>query len=1266
MRLITTNDIETWGNTIDCQYNLPHLIRKLIIATIDVGNIKCISFPYGDDIQTGGYDGELTSISENIFVPLGESVWEFGTTNNKKGKADEDYQKRKENPLGKIPNETTYININAKKYRDKKKWCDEKRSEGFWKDVKFYDAIDIDQWLELAPSVEIWFAEKLRKPTFGIYSALDYWNTWSNNGKIKVVPQIIAGNSRSNEIQKVKDFFDNNDGVLYLKSITIDEAIAFPLAIIEQMGERDKDVLHDRTIIIDNKDSFSRIIQYNFKLTIIVKFNIGNIEINNAVLKGHKLIIPLSPSDEVTTGVIQLPIVSNDDFENGLLSMGINREQSRLLTSSSGRNISVLRRSLEIDTMLPKWITKVNPLDIIPMLVVNQFSENYEGDKQIIQSISSKSYAEYEKFLFFLLNQEDTPIYHLNGVWKLISPTDVWLHAAKYITKDDFDTISKIAIDVLTEINYKYTIPLEQRGSIFQTPSNRPNYSSKIKKGISETLNILAVFGNKYGVTAVSSDYFVDKVINEVLNKSLVVWRSLNENLMALAEASPTIFLNNLERIIKDKSITDFFEEEVGLLHNSNDLPYVLWSLDVIGWMPENLMRVSTALCDLIILTPKKLPTTNSPYDSLKSIFRTWYPQTNANAEDRKTILGILIKKYPDIIFNIMVGMVSSKNGTAMHIPRPKMRMFSELREIRVMTNEIIYMLNFYIDMILEKSKNDFSKAFILIDLLDDVDWHRINEVLEVIETLDLNDIEKRNEIYQKFRQFIGRHRSYPDANWSLPIDILNKIEEIANKFKTEDIILNGLFLFDDQAPIFIEGKEDEDWQKRHQMISDKRVEFVKEIILKYGLEKVFELARNSEHPYLFGNALAVLDNLETDNRLKVYEKIGSEDNREILLAIEFIRVSEIKSSQAEQLVVLEKLIENGLSKDGIVRFYNSLNSSINLWKYLEEKDNEIESLYWKSIIRELYINNKVELLFAVKKLNIFNKHIVLLNTLGMGLFQQEVKKDLTSDEVLKILEEIDLSSIDDNAQFDQNHFNYIMKFLYGRDDYDEERGAKVEMKFFFTFSGHYSVTPKNLFKVMSKKPQEYFDFLTWFYLPEDEELAEKELQEREKQENSKLFYEFKYNVFDKFNLIPSMQEDGSLDEKVLTDWINKVRDLAQEKSKLKSADNCIGKMLAKYPISLQEKKGFPKAIYNIIEAINTHEIKLAFDVQLSNNMSFTSRGAYEGGNIERFRAEYFNFLFEQTKITHPNVSLIFKNKRDEYLKDSYWEDENALLRSLN
>lgn len=70
MRFINTIDIENWANTIDCKYNLPHLIRKLILASINNDNIKNIHFPYREDVQTGGFDGELITESENMFVPL--------------------------------------------------------------------------------------------------------------------------------------------------------------------------------------------------------------------------------------------------------------------------------------------------------------------------------------------------------------------------------------------------------------------------------------------------------------------------------------------------------------------------------------------------------------------------------------------------------------------------------------------------------------------------------------------------------------------------------------------------------------------------------------------------------------------------------------------------------------------------------------------------------------------------------------------------------------------------------------------------------------------------------------------------------------------------------------------------------------------------------------------------------------------------------------------------------------------------------------------
>jgi hypothetical protein len=73
MRYLNTNDIEMWSNSVDCQYHLPHLIRKLILATADQTKIRSIQFPYGEDVQVGGYDGDFQQ-KLVIFLFLMEKV----------------------------------------------------------------------------------------------------------------------------------------------------------------------------------------------------------------------------------------------------------------------------------------------------------------------------------------------------------------------------------------------------------------------------------------------------------------------------------------------------------------------------------------------------------------------------------------------------------------------------------------------------------------------------------------------------------------------------------------------------------------------------------------------------------------------------------------------------------------------------------------------------------------------------------------------------------------------------------------------------------------------------------------------------------------------------------------------------------------------------------------------------------------------------------------------------------------------------------------
>lgn len=1265
MRFINTNDIEAWANLVECKYHLPHLVRKLILATTDNLAIKNLNFPYGEDVQTGGYDGELSSDAENMFVPLGESVWEFGTTNNKKGKADEDYSKRKLDPLDKIPDETTYININAKKYRDKGKWAKEKNKEGFWKDVRYIDAIDIEQWLELAPSVELWLAEILKKPTLGIYTPDAYWKIWSEGATFKIVPDILLGESRKDQIENVKTFFKSTDSKLYIKSVTTDEAVAFPLAILMLTDE----ISRENVVVIDNIESFNRFSKASQPLIIIAKFKIENIDLREAMQSGHKIIIPISLAGEAySTKIIELPIVSRISFEDSLEKMGIDSEQARLLTSNSGRNISVLKRILGIDSdTKPQYLDSVDIRDLIPILLINRFDENYAEDNAIIEKLSGKSSEEYIQFLRILYTLEDAPIYYISGTWRLVSPNDSWLYLAKYITKTDLEKYSAICLEVLCEISYKYTVPLEERGNIYSTKENRPKYSNTLKEGLCESLLAISVFGNDYGLNCIAnSSQFVDRIVEDILQKDLLIWRSLSGKLTLLAEASPSVFLNNLERIIKDRSVTGFFELEKSFHSYSNDLPDILFCLDIIAWFPECIMRVSKVLCELIILSPDSLPTTNTPFNNLKNIFRIWYPQTNTNLEDRKKILSILVQKYPDALYSLLYSLIGSLHDTAFNTPRPKWRLFSELRQIQVSRNEVYYMRGFCFDLILEISKNNLNRILGLIELLDDIYWDKIDEALSVIETgLGFSE-EDRNKIFHIFRKLLCQHRSYPTADWSLPTEILDRIEKTALNFISDNHLLNDIYLFEEHYPDFIEGRDDTDFEEIDKKILSKRLKFIDQIIDEFGIGKIFELAHQIDHPSLYGNILAQSTNLKDKDKLEIYKLIESEDKYLLGLVGEFISISELKTNLGTQIDILDSLIVSDLSNNGIVNFLSSLKNSITLFKYVTKlKNKEVEQFFWKNKRGFLFSADKKELFYALKKLLKYKKSLVYLNTLSCACYQH--KLTLTSEEVLDALEQVPLFGFEDDTRFDHNHFNRLLDLLYSRSDYDIARAANIEMKFMFVFSSSspYSPKPKNLFALMAKKPTEYFGLLKQVYLPENEEERQAIMQLYDKNPNRMDMLRAGWNILNSFNKIPSLKEDGNIDSEILSKWIFEVRELAKENYTTKTADNCLGQLLAKYPINLKEEKGFPIEIYDVIEDIGTEEIIEGFRNQIFNNLGSTSRGAFDGGMIERYRAKFFDNLFEETKITHPLVAEIFRVLRNNYQMEATREDKNALLRSF-
>lgn len=156
MKLVTRNHIERWAETTFSKGDLPYLISKLVWATTPASTQA--NFPSGSSSYIGGWDGEVSCHEDTAFVPKGISLYEFGTEKNSKGKADDDYDKRKKNSLGYKPKECVFIFVTARFWMNKDKWVKEKQAEEYWKDVRVYDSSTLEQWLDYAFAVSRWFA----------------------------------------------------------------------------------------------------------------------------------------------------------------------------------------------------------------------------------------------------------------------------------------------------------------------------------------------------------------------------------------------------------------------------------------------------------------------------------------------------------------------------------------------------------------------------------------------------------------------------------------------------------------------------------------------------------------------------------------------------------------------------------------------------------------------------------------------------------------------------------------------------------------------------------------------------------------------------------------------------------------------------------------------------------------------------------------------------------------------------------------------------
>lgn len=286
-------DIEQWAGLRDAQDILPRLIRRLILASVK--RAERLHFRSDEGVQLAGWDGIAQVPDGGTYVPDGLSGWELSTRTNIKGKADDDYETRSQDPLPLNAVDASFVFVTARRWSNKEKWAAEKQREGIWKDVRAYDADDLDTWLEQTPAVDLWFSILFGKRPAGAIDLSSYWNALSEATHPQLIPDLVTA-GREDEIPKIHQWLQSGPSVQGVQADTQEEAIAYFIASLFRLPVEEQEHVLARTIVVEDVAAWHQLVLCNSSLILIPIFHDRSM-VTVAVGKGHSVLFPLDRSE---------------------------------------------------------------------------------------------------------------------------------------------------------------------------------------------------------------------------------------------------------------------------------------------------------------------------------------------------------------------------------------------------------------------------------------------------------------------------------------------------------------------------------------------------------------------------------------------------------------------------------------------------------------------------------------------------------------------------------------------------------------------------------------------------------------------------------------------------------------------------------------------------------------------------------------------------------------------------------------------------------
>ncbi len=1247
---IKATQIEEWAKTsISARNRLAVFLRTLIHSTCN--GLTKVDFPGNDDAERPGWDGFTDASEATPWTPIGHSGWEFGVNEQVDKKANDDFNKRVKAIAPQDRGQITYIFVTPRRWSKKKHWVEAAKANGLWKDVRAYDASDIEQWLEQSPPAQVWFANEIGIPAQDVRSLDKCWDDWASVTEPRLTGALFDSAVEGARSSLTSRLSKPAGRPTLIVADSTDEALAFLAQLFSKRGGTELASYRDRILVFDKPGVLPRLAQGAQKFLPVAHSREVERELGSYATVMHSILVYPRNASSIIPDFMLEP-ASAKAFDEALNGMGRSHDEILRLTHETGRSLTVLRRRLATvpAVRVPKWAANHElAVSLAPFLFAGAWRTESEADLTGLELVSREGHrAELESQFQRLLQLDEAPVWSIGANCGVISKIDLLYAIAGVITTTDLKRYFDFAHIVLGEDDPALDLAENQRWAAAIHGKTR-EFSGVFREGISETLVLLAVHGSALFELRLGFDTVLEaaRLVRELLPSPLTA-RKLEANdrdLPTYAEAAPDAFLSIIEDDLKHDA-----PAVLGLLRPADSSVFqhpsrtgLLWALEGLAWNPETLPRVVYTLARLAQVEISD-NWVNKPINSLGSIFRCWMPQTAADLPTRVGVLKQLAERFPGIAWKVCIEQYGYDSAVGHYTHKPRWRADGFGFGEPISTSGPIH--DFQREMVeLTLAWKDHTLATLsdLVTRLTSLDEAYQTRVWALIDDWARNratDAEKA-AMREKIRVSTLSHRAALQLrNVPTASELIDRAREAYAALEPTDLLSKHAWLFRDN---WIELSADEadngvtiDFEKRDRRLQKLRLAALREIRALHGGSGVLRLAQggnaSSQIGFLATRELLDEDELKDLIRLALDAAAtvgeGNHSAKNVLSGI----LSAI-FLDGKHIAALGQTIV-GMPGIEIARLLMLAPFRKSVWTLVDALDAEGRSKYWSEVSADI-LPSEAESNEAVSKLLEAGRPRAAFHCIRFGAGRVEPRT------LFRVLSEIAANGNEPPNEVALDGYWVVESFKHLNKSplLTPEEKAGLELAYIEALAPPGGIRAKdagipNLERYVEGHPDLFVLAVVWTFKRKDDGEDPEGFRvplERKKSAGNK-----GYSLLHALHRIPGHDEHGELRTDRLLAWIQAVRRACTELSRSDVADSSIGTLLSHAPLG---KDGvWPcESVRQVMEKIQSEPI-----IAGARTGRFNSRGAHwrgEGGIDERQLAEEYRNWSRALQVSHPYVA---------------------------